>query len=44
MPRDVHLTFYIDLVDCIASDPLPSQLVADTEPGLVLELIEEGIL
>jgi hypothetical protein len=43
VPRGLHPTFHVDLVERVASDPLPSQRVTDTQPGPTLELSQDGV-
>lgn len=43
VPRGIHPTFHVELVERAASDPLPSQRVTDSRPGPVWELSQDGV-
>jgi hypothetical protein len=43
VPRGLHPTFHVDLVERAASDPLPSQKVTDERPDPVMVMSEEGV-
>ncbi|ODA82749.1 hypothetical protein RJ55_01258 [Drechmeria coniospora] len=43
VPRGTHPTFHVDLVERAATDPLPSQVLTNSEPGPLLVEDEDGV-